>query len=137
MKALLIKNRTFILFGLSSLCSAAADLLVFALLVELLRGALPGYVLASTVCARAVSLLINYLINKFKVFPSSGQVVVSMVRFLVLNAGKMLLSGLAVSLLYRWLAYGMGETAIKVVVDFLLFFLGYYLQKKWVFRQPQ
>ena len=89
-------------------------------------------VLLATVIARVCSASLNFLINKnmvFKIKESKGAVL----RYIVLCIGVMLLSGMSVSALHALL--GVNSTVIKMVVDFLLFFVNYRVQRTWVFPQ--
>ena len=89
-------------------------------------------VLLATVIARICSATLNFLLNKnvvFRIKESKGAVW----RYIALCAGVMLVSGVTVSALHA--LTGVNSTVIKMVVDFLLFFVNYRIQKAWVFPQ--
>ena len=87
-------------------------------------------VLLATVIARVASASLNFILNKNMVFniqKSKGAVG----RYITLCVGVMIVSGVCVSALHALL--GINSTVIKMVVDFILFFVNYRLQKAWVF----
>lgn len=89
-------------------------------------------VLLATVLARIISASLNFYLNRslvFEIKESRG----AAWRYLSLCVGVMLVSGVTVSALHNLL--GINSTVIKVIVDFLLFFANYRVQKAWVFPQ--
>ena len=87
-------------------------------------------VLLATAIARVCSASLNFKLNKSLVFDikkSRGAVG----RYIVLCVGVMIVSGVCVSVLHA--LTGVNSTVIKMVVDFLLFFVNYRVQKAWVF----
>ena len=81
-----------------------------------------------------MSASLNFLLNKNMVFSiqeSKGAVW----RYIALCVGVMLASGVSVSALHA--LTGVNSTLLKVVVDFLLFFVNYRVQRAWVFPQRQ
>jgi dolichol-phosphate mannosyltransferase len=87
-------------------------------------------VLLATAVARAVSAFFNYKVNKsfvFQIEKSRG----SLTRYLFLAVLVMATSAGLVSGLHNWL--GMDKTLLKAIVDTLLFFINYRLQRSWVF----
>ena len=127
--------RDFVRFLLSSLGSAAVDVLLAWFLLDALRPLLPGEnfarIAAATVGARLVSMLVNYTLNRKLVFRQKQQTRKSFVRYLLLCAVIMLLSSGFVYLTARYLLWN--EKAAKLVGDCLLFLLGYQIQRVWVF----
>ena len=87
----------------------------------------------ATVIARVCSGTVNYLINQKMVFHYHGSGSRSFVRYLCVFVLNMLLSAGLTSTLHLWL--GWSDNISKIPVDLLLFFLSYYLQRKWVFQQ--
>ena len=139
---------TFLKFVSSSLICWLVDILLFSLLkrwglladLELhtpwLRALSQSVepVLLATVIARVVSATLNFLLNKnmvFKIRESKGAVL----RYILLCVGVMLVSGVAVSALHALI--GINSTLIKIVVDFLLFFVNYRVQRAWVFPETK
>ena len=130
--------RFILLYALSSLLGALADLLVFYVLRRLLDGAVAdgAAVLLATAIARAVSSFLNFNLNKKVVFNGKDRYGKTMLRYYCLAVPQMLVSAGLVALLSRLANSGAGvlTTAIKFVVDVLLFFLSFRIQQKWVFR---
>ena len=89
----------------------------------------------ATVIARICSGVVNYLLNQKMVFHYHGSGSRSFVRYLCVFVLNMLLSAGLTSTMHLWL--GWSDNISKIPVDLLLFFLSYYLQRKWVFRQQQ
>ena len=89
-------------------------------------------ILLATVIARVISASLNFVLNKNLVFDiknSHGAVW----RYVVLCVAIMLISGVAVSALHAMT--GVNSGVIKIIVDLLLFFLNYRIQRNWVFKQ--
>ena len=93
-----------------------------------------NYILLSTVIARAVSGTMNFLLNKNVVFGQRGETGSSLWKYVTLCIGIMLCSAAGVWLLGK---LGMSSTAAKLIVDFLLYFVSYWMQQKWVFSKSE
>ena len=121
-------------FLLSSLMGFGVDLLGFALLNALLRrlGVEPELrLLAATAAARAVSSLCNYAANRRLVFQSVHSHGRTLPRYYLLCAVQAAASYLGTYLLYRYLM--LPEVGAKVLVDTLLFFASFQIQRRWIF----
>lgn len=119
-------------FAAASLSSSVVDLVLFTLLMMLFfRREDAGHVMAATIIARYASGIYNFIVNKTWSFSADGNTVRQAVRYLVLFQIIMLSSGAIVALL-RLLP--MNITALKIIVDLLLFFVSYFAQRRWVFR---
>ena len=127
-----------LLYALSSLMGAVADLLVFYLFRRLFEGHMEDgtAVLLSTVIARAVSSFLNFNLNHKVVFHGEDAYGKTMLRYYCLAIPQMLLSAGLVALLSRLAETGATilTTGIKFCVDVLLFFISYRIQRKWVFK---
>ena len=124
----------FIRFMGSSLICVLIDQGVFNLLNLAVFGngarKAGSLILLSTVIARVVSAMVNFLINKNLVFHqkhSGGQTIV---KYFALSCGIMLASAAGTWLLSR---AGMSSTVAKVITDTLLYFVSFRLQQRWVF----
>ena len=118
-------------FGLGSGLSTIIDLALFTLLCKIFS-ALPvtRQILLATAGARICSSLFNYSYNKRQVFHHEEKGKASLVRYYTLAVCQMLLSWLCVSGLVHLLgAEGAGKTAVKMVVDVILFFLTFQVQR--------
>ena len=89
------------------------------------------YILISTALARIVSAGLNFFLNKHFVFRLKGSAGGAVWKYVVLCVGIMLASATGVWLLGR---IGMSSTLAKIIVDFLLYFVSFQAQQKWVFR---
>lgn len=136
----LFKN--FFKYASASGLSTVLDILLFTLLDKWLlplAGVSPTQtvlwkislqVLLATAIARAVSAVFNYKANKAFVFQIEKSKD-SFMRYLLLAVLVMAMSAGLVSSLHSWL--GMDKTLLKAIVDTLLFFVNYRLQRSWVF----
>jgi len=123
----------FLRYLLSALSSFLLDIAAFSLLVLLLKGAFPArYIFLSTALARVLSSAFNYFANRSLVF-QADQGAATAVRYYLLALLQMGASGLLVTYLYTAFPQ-LGETFLKIPVDTTLFFLSFYIQRKWVFR---
>ncbi len=125
--------RLILKYTASSLLSFVVDFGLFTLFTWLLRETAPEVnYLISTVAARVCSALFNFTLNKILVFGSKVNTggallrygAVSVVQMLCSYGGVYLLS--AVLPLPVWLG--------KILTDTTLFFISYFVQRKWVFR---
>ena len=116
--------------------STLLELTIFTLLNWLLdMTGVPTSVklLISTVISRICSSIVNYTINKKAVFRSGGKA--SMRRYYTMWLCQM---GASYGFVYLFVkltgATGMLKTVVKMAVDTTLFFVGYFVQKNWVFK---
>lgn len=124
---------TFIKYVLSSAFSFLVDILLYSLFVFLLQGKTPAYIMISTILARGVSLIVNYGMNYLTVFSSPNRQTKngSFIRYLILALVQVLTSGFLTTVLVKWL--GSHEVVTKILIDVILFFFSFYIQKKYVF----
>ncbi|MBR0374361.1 MAG: phosphodiester glycosidase family protein [Mogibacterium sp.] len=136
-------------FLASSLIGAATDYVLFLLLLaalgETASGAAAGTwsqlfttgavissgILLATVLARICSGTVNFLLNKYWSFESRQRTAREAARYLALFLTLMLLSAAGVSLLLHVIPTALA----KLLVDTVLFFASYTVQKRWVFRK--
>ena len=90
------------------------------------------YILISTAAARIISATVNFLLNRNFVFRQKGKWTSTFIRYVVLCIGIMISSAAGVYLL--GLA-GINSTLAKLLIDFLLYFVSYRVQQKWVFKE--
>lgn len=123
----------FLKYAFASVSSCAIDLALFALFCHIFRGHLGGYIAVSTVLARVISAVYNYLINYKVVFRSRQKISVSGTRYFLLAVVQMGLSALLVTAGNSLLPF-LPEVVVKAVVDTVLFFISYKIQQKYVFK---
>ncbi len=129
--------RFILAFFVSSIVSFVADISIFYLIAKLLGGVLGGVTeLIATAGARAISSLINFTINKKKVFTSKSATTPTLLRYYALAVPQMLISALFVKVISDIFgANAEWTTVIKLVVDTVLFFISYRIQHNWVFAE--
>lgn len=127
------KIKIFFKTSISSIISAGVDLSVFYFLSMVFKREY-FYVVLATVIARLFSGTVNFLINKFYAFQSTGRVRVELVSYTILFIIKMILSSLIVAYLSTTFM-DTSETLIKIIVDVILFFASFYIQDKYIFNE--
>lgn len=92
---------------------------------------------ACKACARIVSALFNFTLNRKKVFGAAGNTGRAMLRYFILAACILLVSSGATAL--GKLLFGLGSTwqitLLGVVVDCVLFIASFRIQQAWVFKK--
>jgi putative flippase GtrA len=121
-------------FSASTTVSAFVDVISFFLLNTILLADLsaPVRILVSTVIARVISSISNYLMNRRLVFTHTGRFAASAARYYVLCIFLMIASyGMVYAISLFW---KVNESVIKLITDFILGFMSYEVQLHWVFR---
>ena len=124
---------TFVKYLFVSLSSFLLDFLLFLLGTKILFRGASWKILAATVCARIISSIYNYLMNKKVVFENDGSYVRTGMGYLILCVIQCAVSGVSVQILTN--ALGIDEAVIKPIVDIILFFINYWVQKKIIFGE--
>lgn len=123
----------FFKYILSSFSSSIIDILMFSLLCHSFRNSTSKmYIAYSTVLARILSAIYNYVINYKLVFSSNKKITNSAPRYFILAIIQMTLSA-ALTTFGSFIFKTASEVIIKICVDAVLFFINYYLQKKYVY----
>lgn len=133
--------RIYAMFGkflFSSLSSAVIDIALFTLFCALLKNVITPigiitYITISTVIARLISAAYNYAINYRVVFKSKEKISKSLIKYIILAIIQMSLSALLVNFLYPLI--GGFETVVKMIVDIVLFFISYFVQRELVYKK--
>lgn len=129
-----ILAKQFVKYLISSLSSSVVDIVLFALFCSIFKKLEPvWYVSISTVTARIISAVYNYLINYILVFKSKEKVSKSVLRYFILAIVQMLCST-ALTQAFVFIFKSM-EVLIKIIVDVFLFFCSYYIQNRFVFKK--
>lgn len=121
-------------FCFSSLISTLAEILIFYLLIKFLfQGS--NAILWSTVIARVCSSLVNFTVNRTKVFNGKGNIFISLLKYAALAIPLLLTSAYSIKGLTLLLGIKSEflTTLTKAVVDTLLFFISFRIQQNWVF----
>lgn len=90
-------------------------------------------VLQATYVARACSALINFSINRKKVFKSNDDLVTQLVRYFLLAVFSATISGILV--LYLSSLLKISSIYVKVIIETILYFWNYYIQRIFVFAK--
>lgn len=130
-----------VLFGLffryliASLSSFLIDMGIFALLNTFLFAGweLKTNIIASTVCARVISSLYNFMVNRNLVFGAEGKLVRHFLRYYALVIAQMACSAVLVYVFTK--AFSGGAVGIKIIVDTCLFVISYQIQQRIVFAK--
>ena len=127
-------------YAVSSLSATVIDLVVFYLLMLWCGSESSGFnesvgILVATIVARIISATFNCIVNKRTVFKSDMPLKGVIVKFYIFTMFRAMLSyGAVYGIAYFLGSYGASLTVvIKLVVDLILFFVGYDIQKKWIF----
>lgn len=122
----------FLKYLLSSLASFAVDVGAYALFIHFLSRINLRSIMFASLLARLLSALFNYYVNRKLVFSQSSRN--SFLQYAGLVVVQILLSAFLVYAAH--LLFHAGDTVlVKVLVDSLLFFLSYFVQKKYIFRE--
>ncbi len=123
----------------SSLTCSLIDIAVFTLVNMLTANAFsenePLRILAATVIARVISSLTNYILNRKTVFRSGKSTGRTFIRYYTLAVCQMAVSYLLVNgivMLFK-VPENLLQSLVKIVVDTVLFFASYGIQRDWVY----
>ncbi len=123
----------FFKFIIASLSSFIIDIGLFSLASFLFKDTFPTYyIIVSTVLARVVSSMYNFIVNKQGVFKNNDNLGKVMVKYYTLSIIQMTVSGLGVWFLHN--IFMGNETVIKIIVDSILFLISFQVQREWVFK---
>ena len=118
----------FVRFIWSSLFCSILDYILFALCFIL-----SGRTLVSLLVARVVSVSVNFLLNRAKVFKSHTKIWPQMIQFALLAI--ILCAGSYAGIHYSRKLWNWSPLWAKIVVEIILFFLSFLIQRLWVFRR--
>ena len=121
-------------FVFSSLLSMLVELVVFYLCIKFLFDGVYEVLLATAV-ARVISSVVNFTINRSKVFDSDSNLARSIFRYIVLAVPLAIASTVSIEGLVWLVKFNapIAKTLIKCVVDVILFFVSFRIQQNWVF----
>lgn len=129
-----IFGKMFFKYIFSSMSSCVVDILLFILFEMIICRLFPQfrfYIAASTVMARLLSATYNYLLNHKFVFKSNKEHKTSLIKYASLAGVQMMCSALFTSILA--ISPRFTDVVAKIIVDTTLFFISYYLQRKYIF----
>ncbi|MBO4600672.1 MAG: bifunctional glycosyltransferase family 2/GtrA family protein [Bacilli bacterium] len=123
--------KLFIKYIFSAISSFALDILLFAIFMKVLPKDLNNKIVISTIMARVISSLYNYLVNSKLVFKKSKRS--SIIKYFVLVIVQMFASGFIVDALSKHV-FSFSPTIIKIIVDSIIFVVNFFIQREWVFK---
>ncbi|MBN2585359.1 bifunctional glycosyltransferase family 2/GtrA family protein [Patescibacteria group bacterium] len=117
-------------YVISSLITAGVDILLFAGLVNWWGSIIPSILVSRWIVGAGV----NFTLNRSLVFKEGGMVWPALLRYYLVISTL----GLVAGGLIGWLASVTGISVIytKIIIEIILFPLGFILQKRWVFSPP-
>ena len=117
----------------SSVISFAADKLVYLLLVSVFGLAKEA---AFHLVATFASSVLNFHLNKYWVFGKRGEYGKDLIGYYSVCIPRTIISTFVTSVTIRHLSAATPRlaTLINIIVDAILFFAAYFIQKKWVFK---
>ena len=121
-----------------SIISTLVDLGVFTLVNLLLISTLDSStrLLLATLIGRVCSSMVNFLLNRRAVFKDAEGGQSTLARFYAWAVLQMFLSYSMVFAFTELLRIsGVGASGVKLVIDFVLFFASFLIQRTWVFQQ--
>ena len=125
----------FAKFLFSSLSSSIVDLIFFGIFCALFKDAkiAIGYIMLSTILARVISAMYNFMINYRVVFKGRGSRTKAAVKYIVLAVCIMVLSGTLVGF-FHGLIPSLPEFVVKIPVDTFLFLISFLVQREIVYK---
>ncbi len=137
MSKLIKKYQTFIKYIVSAGISFVLDIglfTVFSKLLDIIIGDLA--IIVGTVIARIISSLVNYFLNKNKVFEHNSKQSMdkeTLIKYYVLVLIQMGVSAISVWIIHN--VINIDATLIKVFVDIIIFLVNYMVQKNFIFKK--
>lgn len=122
----------FFRFTFSGIFSFLLDILLFWLLVNYVFALLnPSLnIILSVIVSRIISSLVNFNLNQTIVFGCNDFKKIYFLKYYALCIVQMILSAILTTLLYKVL---INETVAKIIIDSILFFISYNIQRKYIF----
>ncbi len=117
-------------YSLSSILSVIIDYLLFGLL-----SILGISIFTATYSSRLIAAIVNFTLNRKLVFKSDETMWKQAMKYLLL----LFLSGTisAIGISYFTEKFPINKITVKVIIESLLYFINYYVQKYYVFRKRQ
>ncbi|WP_423215239.1 glycosyltransferase [Streptococcus equinus] len=123
--------KVFFKYIFSSLFSFLVDIVAFTILISLFNGLSFSAVTLASVLARAISSVVNYFLNHKVVFKKGKAS--SAVKYFTLVVVQIMVSSFLVTIVGNALT-AVPISIVKIVVDGVLFFVSYFIQKHLVFN---
>ncbi len=119
-------------YMMSSLTAFIVDIVLFSVFINIFKPlTLLYYIIISTYLAKILSCTYTYLVNKNIVFGSKGNTIVTSIKFITLC----IVQSSCAAFLIRWVVFSTrwNEILCKIIVETILFFVSFQVQKRWIF----
>ncbi len=124
----------YIKYGLTSFCAAIVDIIIFTFFVNTFNTMNNNLtIIIGTVLARTVSGFLNFNLTKYLVFKTHEKGENMLSKFYLHTFCNMTASAILVMLLHNLFPM-IHESYFKLVVDTLIYLVGYKIQKKYIFK---
>ena len=134
MKKILNKYKTIFTYLLSSGLSFIVDIISFSIILYFIKDRFVDAILLSSYVARAISSVVNYIVNKKYVFKNEKKRnYKAFIEYFLLVIINITISGLLVTKVYNYIH--LNATFIKVIIDSIIFVINYFLQKLVIFKK--
>ena len=136
MKKFLNKYKTVFTYLLSSGLSFIVDIISFSIILYFIKDRFVDAILLSSYVARAISSVVNYIVNKKYVFKNEKKRnYKAFIEYFLLVIINITISGLLVTKVYNYIH--LNATFIKVIIDSIIFIINYFLQKLVIFKKNE
>ena len=128
------KYKTIFTYLLSSGLSFIVDIISFSIILYFIKDRFVDAILLSSYVARAISSVVNYIVNKKYVFKNEKKRnYKAFIEYFLLVIINITISGLLVTKVYNYIH--LNATFIKVIIDSIIFIINYFLQKLVIFKK--
>ena len=121
--------KLFFKYVLTAVSSFALDILLFCIFINIIK--VNYNIMISTVIARILSSIYNFLVNSKFVFKKSNKK--SLIKYFILVIIQMLISGVSVTFFSDYLHLNAPVT--KLIVDTVIFVVNFIVQREWIFNK--
>lgn len=120
---------------ISAISSAIIDISFFMIFSRLLKT--ENYIILSTILARLISGLYNFIINKFWAFDkkNSNNLKKEALKYIALFLAQMLVSAVTTQAIENLFSGNVSILIIKIFVDLVIFIINFVIQKNWIFKE--
>ena len=122
---------SFFKYSISSIIAAFIDIIFFELFLHI-KINISNKIIFATTMARIISSITNYALSKKIAFKDRSNVFKTIIKYYTIAIIQMIMSGLIVTLICS--LTNISEVFTKITTDTCLFFIGYKIQRKWVFK---
>jgi len=124
-----MKNKSFhkfLKFSFSSSISGLIDYFLYSLILILNNN-----LIIANIIARLISSIINFTINKSLVFQNSNNLFKQIIKYYTLVIIVLMINTTILSFLSKLI----NPFLAKIIIEFSLFLINYFIQKKVIFRK--